>query len=401
MGLFAVVDPDGDLDDVEESLNSAVARAGELAPNVQIETAGAGEALGVFDAPPSDLVNIAVRNAGLPKLDFDDVMKLSLEEAYDTVVGLFPKERVRKSGEHVRVRAYDSPRGLAKTLLGQNWKTSKETPERPSDVQGLSLLPHRLALDTSSRRLPGGGLQLCVGSSQACRSACLVYSGHNTIDIYNMHVKLARTEALLLHPEAFIRLLAERIGMHVEKTKRSKYQPLVRLNVFSDVPWERIVLGLFEKFSELQFYDYTKVSGRDTPRNYDLTFSYSGTNHDRVRYEVREHRRRVAVVFLQPKGMKRIPAAKRTPGYGLPSTFWGLRVVDGDVSDVRPRDPAPSVVGLRWKLPHGQDIDLEKKENRAFVVPVEEYEGVLVASQSARQEPIIDPDSLDPDAVEE
>jgi len=117
-----------------------------------------------------------------------------------------------------------------------------------------------------------------------------------------------------------------------------------------------------------------------------LTFSWSGVNQRYVESEVARGRR-VAVVFLLPGGLH----ARRS--MALPSTFMGLPVVDGDVSDVRPRDPAPGVVGLRWKIPHGKNIQLERQENRAFVVPVAELDGQLVASQSARQEPIVDPDT--------
>ena len=66
-------------------------------------------------------------------------------------------------------------------------------------------------------------------------------------------------------------------------------------------------------------------------------------------------------------------------------------MIDGDVSDVRPRDPAPAVVGLRWKLPLGSDSGM-RQGNSSFVVPVVRYGDVMVASQSARHEPVKDPD---------
>jgi hypothetical protein len=187
-------------------------------------------------------------------------------------------------------------------------------------------------------------------------------------------------------------MLVDGIDQHASRSR--KYELFVRLNVFSDIPWELVFPELFAHFSDLTFYDYTKVPGRVTPPNYDLTFSYSGINEAYMDYEIRRGRR-VAMVFLSD--LPRLSAEKRPRGYGLPKKFLNLNVVDGDVSDVRPRDEAPSIVGLRWKSPHGQDKALERAEERSFVVPVREIDGVLVASQSARQEPIADPDN-DPDA---
>ena len=192
-------------------------------------------------------------------------------------------------------------------------------------------------------------------------------------------------------------------------------EPFVRLNVFSDVPWELVVPGLFEYFqrgeqSRLRFYDYTKVPGRKNPSNYDLTFSYSGVNQEYMKHEVGRGRR-IAVVFLHPPGMKWLKAKDRPEGYGLPHTFAGLDVIDGDVTDVRPRDPAPSVIALRWKSPQNAGESREQRAERAttargftretwrgaspraaHVVYAQEVDGWLVTSQAASQEPIDDPD---------
>jgi hypothetical protein len=199
--------------------------------------------------------------------------------------------------------------------------------------------------------------------------------------------------------------------------------PLVRLNVFSDLPWEMMAPGLFDDFRNVQFYDYTKVPGRVVPDNYDITFSYAGTkrNVDSMDHEIRDLGRRVAVVFAAsglkrlyevsykvgqvrvtkrsdqkkkldalallhgtstrklgmtevPKRvqyMRRKPEGKRPVAFSakLPSTFIGLPVIDGDESDMRPYDTEPSVVGLRWKTPANQGTTLERAG--VFVVLVD------------------------------
>ncbi len=119
------------------------------------------------------------------------------------------------------------------------------------------------------------------------------------------------------------------------------------------------------------------------------------------------------------------PAKQRARGEGLPSSidvdglfgthFGGpLEVRDGDVSDVRPREPGrargegdqPVIVGLRWKIPMGKQEEafararasgfaIEAPPEPAYAVPVQEHNGLLIAATSARNEPIFDDDSED------
>jgi hypothetical protein len=91
----------------------------------------------------------------------------------------------------------------------------------------------------------------------------------------------------------------------------------------------------------VQFYDYTKVPKpwertRHAP-NYALTFSRSESNEvacaDALRNGVN-----VAVVFSTRKGQP------------LPATWQGVKVVDGDIDDLRFLDEKGGVVvGLRAK----------------------------------------------------
>jgi hypothetical protein len=79
--------------------------------------------------------------------------------------------------------------------------------------------------------------------------------------------------------------------------------------VLSDIPWELVCPELFELFPDLGFYDYTKVPGRTGFDNYDLTFSFSGTNERQTKSEIaRGHR--VAVVYWLPNTCYKSPQAK-------------------------------------------------------------------------------------------
>ena len=395
---YAVLDTEGTVRQVVADGNQAIAIARSISPYVSVEAGGEtaaplgdlGRAMSAAEMPA-----LALRLSGLRRLDAREVMALSVQQAHKILLPYFPATRTRKSGAVIKVEPYRTPAGMVEALLGQNYKTGIETPEQPSDVIGLSLMPYGLAAQASKRALPLKGLGLCVGSSDACRKACLVYSGHNTIDLYNIAVKVARTEALLLQPVAFARILVEAVSRHLNSARRRGFEPFIRLNVFSDVPWELVFPDLFGMFPALRFYDYMKVPGRSTPSNYDLTFSWSGVNEAFVQSEL-QRGRRIAAVFMLPGGMKErqrytIGPTGKTYNIQLPKTFLNLPVVDGDVSDVRPRNPSPCVVGLRWKLPLGSDAG-KRLGNSSFVVPVTNVDGVLVASQAARHESIVDPD---------
>ena len=394
---YAVLDRQGNVREVTQDNQRAYAAARALSPYVAVEAgtdvAGSLGELGRISA--AEMPALALRMSGLQRVDATRVMKLSLEQAHRKLVKYFPKTRQRLDGTVIEVQPYKTARGMVDALLGQNYKTGIETPERPSDVMGLSLMPYDLAARMSRKQLPTKGLGLCVGSSAACRAACLVYSGHNAIDVYNQTVKVSRTEALLLETEAFCRVLVESVNRHLHSAQRRGFDAFVRLNVFSDVPWELVFPEIFTMFPQMRFYDYTKVAGRQTPGNYDLTFSWSGVNEDFVHSEI-QRGRRIAVVFMLPVGLRERQKYTLGPGgktynVPLPAEFLGLRVIDGDASDVRPRDPAPAIVGLRWKLPLGSDAG-KRQGNSSFVVPVTNYNGVMVASQSARHEPIHDVD---------
>jgi len=333
------------------------------------------------------------------------------------------RETLTAAGEYAR--AYRTPDGMADAFLGQNYKTGKEFPFAPVEVKGLSLLPASLWAVTEGRlvglqrRVRGGlpvwtrgaNINTCIGASAECIKSCLVWSGRNTADPYNMSLKQARTTALMMEPDAFGRMLFEACTRHLG-TGRREIVPMVRLNVYSDIPWEFVYPELFSELPELQFYDYTKVPDRRPPPNYDLTFSYSGRNESRMRREL-GHGRKVAVVFLDTEKWRDAKAPAYSPrAAGLPDTFLGHEVVDGDISDVRPLDwelgegPPPYVVGLKWKAPKGSKElgvyggggapDVDPNELR-FAVPVHEVDGRLVAMIVPRSEPDLGTDKPAPD----
>ena len=96
--------------------------------------------------------------------------------------------------------------------------------------------------------------------------------------------------------------------------------------------------NIFEAFSNVQFYDYTKILGRRVSNisNYNLTFSAADGNDADV-FSAVSQGYNVAVVF----GVKKTEA--------LPETYLGRPVFNGDESDLRFLDPKGVIVGLYAK----------------------------------------------------
>jgi len=186
---------------------------------------------------------------------------------------------------------------------------------------GLSLAP----ANTS-------GFNVCAKATNGCKAVCLYGQGRGRFaDVARGRV--ARTRLFFENREAFkVQLFAE---LHKAQRKADKMGVTlaVRLNVLSDLPWERIFPDLFTTFPRVQFYDYTKVPNRVVPSNYHLTFSRSETNELDALWQLKAGRN-VAVVFRSKD---------------IPATWHGYDVVNGDVTDLRFLDRSGVVVGLYAK----------------------------------------------------
>lgn len=186
-----------------------------------------------------------------------------------------------------------------------------------------------------------------------CDKACLYSAGRGAFNSVQQS-RIDKTLYFFEDRDNFMIQLAKNIGALIKKAHAKGLKPLVRLNGTSDIRWETITvantgLTLFEMFPDIQFYDYTKdVNRKDLPKNYDLTFSYSGVKtFSKYVEQAQAKRMRMAVVF-------------RDAGR-IPSVFKGIPVVSGDNSDVRHLDDQGVIVGLYAK---GQ----AKKDTTGFVV---------------------------------
>jgi len=318
-----------------------------------------------------------LRSIGLPRISHQAVVAMSLEEAHARLLPYFPRT---VAGEPYKV--WSQPASMRRAFINANAKTSKSKDGSvfhslekggqvipPAFSKGLQLLPYNRSeelREDQNNRLGRQGLQLlpslglkgqglCPYSVPDCRKSCLVFTGKNAFG-YPDQIKLSRTEAMLREPVAFMRMFVESIEAHRDFCRKKGVVPFVRPNLLSDIPWEIFYPELFTvwypKGSGVEFYDYTKIEGREIPpeiENYDLTYSYGGSGtRERTR---REWKRglRIAVVFLVPRGFDFTEHKV---------TFDGQPVIDGEWHDFRSYDPQGSVIGLRYKPPRTRVVDV-------------------------------------------
>ena len=172
-----------------------------------------------------------------------------------------------------------------------------------------------------------------------CKTACLNTAGLGGVYPSIQKSRQAKTDLFLNDRDTFMAMLYKDIEKFVRFCEKKNKKPAVRLNGTSDIQWETIKhegVTAFEKFPQVQFYDYTKIPTRKISHipNYHLTWSYSEANQkyanyfDKLKYNI-------AVVF-----------SSKT----LPPMFKGLRVIDGDKTDMRFLDGNKRiVVGLKAK----------------------------------------------------
>lgn len=197
---------------------------------------------------------------------------------------------------------------------------------------------------------------LCASSGAAkCAAGCLYEAG--LIQVYKgiRPARLARAQAFILQKQAFFTALYFEIQALERRAKREQLIPAVRLNGTSDINYlnepfqgpNGLTATVFDHFPHIKFYDYTKnnfLAARKLPANYSLTFSYSEAS---AVYAQKAYNAAIlaktglAVVFRKH----------------LPAVYKGLRVINGDETDLRFIDnaPGPYIVGLKAKGPAKHD----------------------------------------------
>jgi hypothetical protein len=277
-------------------------------------------------------------------------------------------------------------------LLSTNPKTEK------SKVQTyiLHLAPASLS-----------GVNVCPGAGN-CQRICLHFAGNPVYMQNKQSARIRRTLAYAADPQRFARLIVCAI---LDKINNNPGEIIaLRLNGTSDIAWEnvdfmitpefstfcRIKFGhnlpigrrnIFEIFNTLTqnggplvvFYDYTKIrrNWAECRRiGYHLTFSFDGWENAanlKLCREAIEAGVNVAAAF-NLKRKQDLPMYLNCAAlFGQNPAYVGrvMYIQDGDLTDYRPADQyggpmGGSIIGLRFKLPHG--IKYTQAEKLAFCI---------------------------------
>ena len=228
------------------------------------------------------------------------------------------------------------------SLLNSGNAKTRKGEKKGFITYGLHLAPSNLS-----------GFNVCKDASAGCAAACLNTAGRGAMSNVQ-RARIAKTRLFFSDKQKFLSDLWAEVKKSISSASRKEMTPCLRLNLTSDLPWEKIKFNgqsIFDAFPSVQFYDYTKSVERMTaflsgvmPKNYHLTFSRSEGNHD------------LCLSFLKSGGNVAMVFRK-----SLPSQFQGFAVVDGDETDLRFMDGAGKIVGLKEK-------GLAKKDETGFVL---------------------------------
>jgi hypothetical protein len=206
------------------------------------------------------------------------------------------------------------------------------------------------------------GYNVCPYSTPECRLGCLHNSGRVKVEDRSgkdkiRKARIKRTKLFVEEQEFFMNWLIAEIKAEQIKAKNERLYFAVRLNTLSDIDWTKVYLNgktIFDVFSDVQFYDYTKnhkMFEKQLPSNYHLTLSYTGRNLQKS-IETLNKGNNVAVIFDTPN---------------FPESWNGFPVINGDLTDYRPLDGNGVVVGLKYKELADKEINEELKKS-CFVV---------------------------------
>jgi hypothetical protein len=190
------------------------------------------------------------------------------------------------------------------------------------------------------------GHEVCAGRTKECTRLCLNESGMNTMNLKGEMInnsRIAKTRLFFDEPDFFMSWMIFEISQAKVRAEKIGFKFSVRLNNTSDISPEDFNINgknILEIFSDVQFYDYTKVKERveltTKYPNYDLTYSYTGYNLTECE-KMLLNKIRVAVVFKK-----------------VPESFMGYKVIDGDKYDMRYKDNEAVIIGLKFKRVRNQ-----------------------------------------------
>ena len=215
-----------------------------------------------------------------------------------------------------------------------------------SDISGYNVCPMANKLKAGEQNK----------NKSTCSSVCVGYNGFANIYKSIMKARIRKTKMFFESRNEFMQLLIKDIQSAINYSLKRGFIPTFRLNTYSDIKFENIKVihndieynNIFEIFKDIKFYDYSKLTNRKTPDNYELTYSYYGNK--KAFKKTLNTNQNIAVVFDK-----------------LPKKYNNRIVVNGDKTDLRLKDNdgLKSIVGLKFK---GSKKALKDGINEGFVV---------------------------------
>lgn len=198
----------------------------------------------------------------------------------------------------------------------------------------------------AAQGLPRLGVNLCPFAG-SCAAPCLNTAGRGGIPQASYAGKAffnnveqgryRRTHEYFTSRATFVAQLIAELGKLAAVARKHGMEPAARLNGTSDINWCARHPEVIRAAQALgvRLYDYTKRPVRFVP---DATVHYTYS------LDVGADRERHAVDYLRAGGNVAIVFRD-----GLPATWHGFPVVNGDETDVRYLDQPGTVVGLKAK----------------------------------------------------
>ena len=196
----------------------------------------------------------------------------------------------------------------------------------------LYLAPHNLNYK---------GITLCKDASNGCIDSCLNTAGMGAFSSVQLS-RINKANYFVSDKKVFLAQLLKEIKREIKKATDKNEKIAFRLNGTSDIDFLYLLDKHFNfnvdllQYDKVFFYDYTKSLPRakryQNYRNYALTFSKSETNEKEVN-EALNLGINIAAVF----------------GSDLPKTYKGVKVIDGDKSDLEMIKFKNIILGLKAK----------------------------------------------------
>lgn len=187
-------------------------------------------------------------------------------------------------------------------------------------TSGLHLAPHTLS-----------GYNVCQKASPQCSRDCLTTAGRGVYS-NTKEARVRKTKMFFEDRKTFMQLLERDVQALIRAAKRQNLIPCLRLNLTSDLPWHKIIVRdgqcLMDLYPEVIYYNYTKVPRRAVDKHplEHITFSRA-ENNDEDCFKALANGMNVAVVMSADVIAQ------------LDQFKGRLRLFDGDISDLRFKDP--------------------------------------------------------------